>query len=52
MWVGNYIIEGESEINLIVELRSSKPGKATVKFRLTTGGFYINCDDLEVEIKD
>jgi hypothetical protein len=52
MWVGNYIIEGESEINLIVELRSSKPEKATVKFRLTTGGFYINCDDLEIEIKD
>ena len=52
MWVGNYIIEGESEINLIVELRSIAPGKATIKFRLTTGGFYINCEDLEIEIKD
>ena len=52
MWVSDsYIIEGESEINLIVELRGIRPGKSIIKFRVTTGGFYINCDDIEVEIK-
>ena len=53
MWVSDsYIIEGESEINLIVGLRSVAPGKSPVKFRLTTSGFYIDCDDIEIEIKD
>ena len=52
MWVGNYIIEGESEINLIVELRGVAPGQLPVKFRLTTNDFYIESDDIEMEIKD
>ncbi|MBE3092178.1 MAG: DUF2723 domain-containing protein [Chloroflexi bacterium] len=53
MWVSDsYIIEGEDEINLIVELRGIKPGESFIKFRVTTGGFYINCDDIEMEIKD
>jgi len=53
MWVSDsYIIGGEDEINLIVELRGIKPGKSFIKFRVTTGGFYINCDDIEMEIKD
>jgi len=53
MWVSDsYIIEGEGEINLIVELRGIRPGKSPVKFRLTTSGFYINCDDIEIEIRD
>ena len=52
MWVSDsYIIEGEGEINLVVELRGIKPGKSLIKFRITTGGFFINCDDLEMEIK-
>ena len=53
MWVSDsYIIEGESEINLIVELRGIKPGKSLTKFRITTSGFYVSCDDIEMEIKD
>jgi hypothetical protein len=52
MWVGDYIIEGESEINLIVELRGTAPGQLPVKFRLTTNDFYIKCDDIEIEIQD
>ncbi|MFZ3387217.1 MAG: hypothetical protein WA120_08630, partial [Candidatus Hydromicrobium sp.] len=53
MWVSDsYIIEGEGEINLIVGLRGIKPGKSFIKFRVTTGGFYVNCDDIEMEIKD
>jgi len=52
MWVSDsYIIEGESKINLIVELRGIRPGKSTVKFRATTHEKYVNCDDIEIEIK-
>src|SRR4030043_944529 len=52
MWVGDsYIIEGEGEINLIIELRGTSPGKSLIKFRVTTSGVYINCDDIEMEIK-
>ena len=52
MWVGDsYIIEGEGEINLIIELRGTSPGKSLIKFRVTTSGIYINCDDIEMEIK-
>ena len=53
MWVSDsYIIEGESEINLIVELRGIRPGKSFIKFKITTSGVYFNCDDIEMEIKD
>jgi hypothetical protein len=53
MWVSDsYIIEGESSINIIVELRGTAPGRAPVKFRLTTNKVYIECDDIEIEIKN
>lgn len=53
MWVSDsYIIEGEGKINLIVELRGIRPGKSLIKFRVTTSGAHINCDDIEMEIKD
>ncbi len=53
MWVSDsYIIKGESEINLIVELRGVRPGKSLIKFRLTTNEVYVNADDIEIEIKD
>jgi len=52
MWVSDsYEIEGEDEINLIVELRGTSPGKSFIKFRVTTSGIYISCDDIEMEIK-
>lgn len=52
MWVSDsYAIKGEGEINLILELRGIRPGKFPIKFRATTSGFYINCDDIEMEIK-
>ncbi len=52
MWVSDsYEIEGEGEINLIVELRGTNPGKFPIKFRITTSGVYISCDDIEMEIK-
>jgi len=53
MWVSDsYIIEGGSEINLIVRLNSIIPGKSNIKFRFTTSGFYVDCKDIEVEVKD
>jgi len=52
MWVSDsYIIEGEGVINLILEMRGIRPGTSLIKFRATTGGFYINSDDIEMEIK-
>ena len=53
MWVSDsYIIEEEGEINLIVELRGTSPGKSLIKFRVTTNEIYINSDDIEIEIRD
>lgn len=53
MWVSDsYIIEGGGEMNLIVKLKGTEPGKSLIKFRLTTGGFYVDCDDIEIEIKE
>jgi len=53
MWVSDsYIIGGDDEINIIVELRGIRPGKSLIKFRATTSGVYVNCDDIEMEIKD
>ena len=53
MWVSDsYIIEGEDEINLIVELRGTSPEKSLIKFRVTTNEVYINSDDIEIEIKN
>ncbi len=53
MWVSDsYIIEAGGEINLIIKLKGAAPGKSLIRFRLTTGGFYVDCDDIEIEIKD
>ena len=52
MWVSDsYAVEGEDKINLIVELRGIRPGKSTVKFRVTTHDNYLDCEDIEIEIK-
>lgn len=52
MWVSDsYIIEGEDKINLIVKLRGTSPGKSLIKFRATYRDNYIDCDDIEIEIK-
>jgi len=52
MWVSDsYIIGGEDKINLIVELRGTSPGRSLIKFRVTTNQVYVNCDDIEIEIK-
>jgi len=52
MWVSDdYKIDGESVINLKINLRGIVPGKSVIKFRITTNNNYINCDDIEIEIK-
>ena len=52
MWVNDsYIIEGEDEINLIVKLKGTGPGKSLIKFRVTSHESYIDCDDIKMEIK-
>jgi len=53
MWVSDsYIIEPEDEINLIVKLRGVKPKKSLIKFRVTTIKIYVDCDNIEIEIKE
>ncbi|MBL7124368.1 MAG: hypothetical protein ISS14_05700 [Actinobacteria bacterium] len=52
MWVSdNYIIDSKSEINLKVSLKGVVPEKSVIKFRVTTNDSYINCDDVEIEIR-
>lgn len=53
IWVSDsYIIEGEDEINLIVKLRGIRPEKSLIKFRATYRNNYIDCDNIEIEIKE
>lgn len=53
IWVSDsYIMEGEDEINLIVKLRGIRPEKSLIKFRATYHECYIDCDDIEIEIKE
>lgn len=52
MWVSdNYKIDGESEINLKINLSGIVPRKSVIKFRITTNNNYINCEDIEIEIE-
>ena len=52
IWVSDsYIIMAEDEINLIVKLRGISPEKSLIKFRVTFRNNYIDCDDIEIEIK-
>lgn len=52
MWVSDdYKIDGESVINLKINLRGIVPGKSVIKFRITINNNYINCEDIEIEIE-
>ncbi len=52
MWVSDsYIIEPEGEINLILGLKGVRPGKSLIRFRVTANKTYVDCDDIEIEIK-
>ncbi|MBC7334372.1 MAG: DUF2723 domain-containing protein, partial [Actinobacteria bacterium] len=51
MWVSDsYVVGGNSEINLILKLRAIRPGKSIIKFRATSHGGYIECEDLKIEV--
>jgi len=53
IWVSdNYIVKPEDEINLILKLKGTEASKSNIKFRASTSGVYIDCDDIEIEIKD
>ncbi|MDD5622912.1 MAG: polysaccharide deacetylase family protein [Actinomycetota bacterium] len=53
MWVSDsYIVEGENEINLILKLKGTDPGESIIQFRAAHNGSYIDCDDIEIEIKN
>ena len=52
MWVSDeYIIEGNSSINLKINLLGIAPGESIIKFRVTAADKYIESEDIEIEIK-
>jgi len=52
MWVSDsYIIDSNGQINLMVKVRGTDSGRSVVKFRATYKNNYINCDDIEIEIR-
>ncbi len=52
MWVSDsYIIDGEDEVNIIINLRATSLGEHIVKFRITTGNQYIEVPDITVNVK-
>ncbi|MBC8390640.1 MAG: polysaccharide deacetylase family protein [Actinobacteria bacterium] len=53
MWVSdNYIVKSGDDINLILKLKGTEGSKSTIKFRASSSGVYIDCDDIEIEIRD
>ncbi len=52
MWVSDkYFVDGKEEINIILNLRATRPGGTIVKFSLTANKIYVESGDLELEIK-
>ena len=52
MWVSDkYFVDGKEEINIILNLRATRPGDTIVKFSLTANKIYVEAGDLELEIK-
>jgi len=52
MWVSDkYFVDGKEEINIILNLRATRPGDNIVKFSLTANKIYVESGDLELEIK-
>ncbi|MFA5014120.1 MAG: polysaccharide deacetylase family protein [Actinomycetota bacterium] len=53
MWVSDsYMVKGGNEINLILRLKGTGPVKSIIQFRAAHEGSYIDCDDIEIEIKN
>lgn len=53
MWVSDsYIVRSENEINLILKLKGTNPVESIIQFRAAYNGSYIDCDNIEIEIKD
>ncbi|MDD5658873.1 MAG: DUF2723 domain-containing protein [Actinomycetota bacterium] len=51
MWVSDdYVIQSESNINLIIKLMPIKRGNFDIELRLTTGGVYFNAKNLSFQI--
>ncbi len=52
MWVSDqYIVDGNSQINLKINLRGTIPRRSIIQFRVTYYDNYINAQDIEIEIK-
>ncbi|MCJ7471647.1 MAG: polysaccharide deacetylase family protein, partial [Actinobacteria bacterium] len=52
IWVSDsYTISPGDQVDLILKLTGSGPGKAIVRFRLTAYNSYFNADDIEINIQ-
>jgi len=52
MWVSDdYYVGADGKINLIVNLRGTRPGKDIINFRITTHDVFIEADGIEIEIE-
>jgi hypothetical protein len=52
MWVGDdYYVGADGKINLIINLRGTRPGEGAIKFRITTHDVFIEADGIEMEIE-
>lgn len=50
MWVSDYIVPSESDINLIFKVTAAKIGIFNIKLKMTTGGIYFNAKDLSFQV--
>ncbi|MFC2145237.1 DUF2723 domain-containing protein [Actinomycetota bacterium] len=52
MWVSDdYYVGGDGNINIIINLRGTSPGKGVIKFSITTHDVFIEADEIEIEIE-
>ena len=52
MWVKNYDINANEELNIFLLFRVLKPGESVVKFRVTSQNIYFEAEDAIIEIID
>ncbi|MFC2159556.1 DUF2723 domain-containing protein [Actinomycetota bacterium] len=52
MWVSDdYYVGGDGKINIIINLRGTRPGEGSIKFSITTHDVFIEADGIEIEIE-
>ncbi|OQA21157.1 MAG: hypothetical protein BWY60_00824 [Actinobacteria bacterium ADurb.Bin346] len=52
MWVKDYYVEAEGEIEMIIKLRAQEPGHAEIKFSITSQDIYMDAPQVSIEIEN